>query len=55
MVLTKMEETAENYLGKEIKHAVIKVPACFNDAQRQATKGAGMNVLRVITNRRQHL
>ena len=38
MVLTKMKETAENYLGKEVKHAVITVPAYFNDAQRQATK-----------------
>jgi len=52
MVLTKMKETAENYLGKEIKHAVITVPAYFNDAQRQSTKDAGviagMNVLRII-------
>merc|ERR1712019_132685 len=52
MVLTKMKETAENYLGKEVKHAVITVPAYFNDAQRQATKDAGtisgMNVLRII-------
>merc|ERR1712167_462170 len=40
MVLTKMKETAENYLGKEVKHAVITVPAYFNDAQRQATKDA---------------
>merc|ERR1712227_1012001 len=51
-VLTKMKETAENYLGKEVKHAVITVPAYFNDAQRQATKDAGsisgMNVLRII-------
>ena len=42
MVLTKMKETAEAYLGKEVKHAVITVPAYFNDAQRQATKDAGM-------------
>merc|ERR1719272_1189566 len=52
MVLTKMKETAENYLGKEVKHAVITVPAYFNDAQRTATKDAGtisgMNVLRII-------
>merc|ERR1711988_1573655 len=52
MVLTKMKETAENYLGKEVKHAVITVPAYFNGAQRQATKDAGtisgMNVLRII-------
>merc|ERR1719453_1095651 len=52
MVLTKMKETAENYLGKEVKHAVISVPAQFNDAQRQATKDAGeiagLNVLRII-------
>eukprot|EP00972_Heterocapsa_arctica_P107765 15871678-Heterocapsa_arctica.AAC.1 len=33
MILTKMKETAENYLGKEVKHAVITVPAYFNDAQ----------------------
>merc|ERR1711937_154398 len=52
MILTKMKETAENYLGKEVKHAVITVPAYFNDAQRQATKDAGtiagLNVLRII-------
>ncbi|EKX46257.1 heat shock protein 70 [Guillardia theta CCMP2712] len=52
MVLTKMKETAEAYLGKEVKHAVITVPAYFNDSQRQATKDAGMiaglNVLRII-------
>merc|ERR1712232_1416232 len=52
MVLTKMKETAENYLGKEVKHAVVTVPAYFNDAQRQATKDAGtiagLNVLRII-------
>jgi len=52
MVLTKMKETAENYLGKEVKHAVITVPAYFNDAQRQATKDAGtiagLEVLRII-------
>merc|ERR1711896_118894 len=52
MVLVKMKETAENYLGKEVEHAVITVPAYFNDAQRQSTKDAGtisgMNVLRII-------
>merc|ERR1712093_713574 len=52
MVLTKMKETAENYLGKEVKHAVITVPAYFNDAQRTSTKDAGvitgLNVLRII-------
>merc|ERR1719163_1766559 len=52
MVLTKMKETAENYLGKEVKHAVVTVPAYFNDAQRQSTKDAGtiagMEVLRII-------
>merc|ERR1712013_811779 len=52
MVLTKMKEIAENYLGKEVKHSVITVPAYFNDAQRQSTKDAGtisgMNVLRII-------
>ncbi|XP_075485013.1 luminal-binding protein 5-like isoform X2 [Primulina tabacum] len=52
MVLTKMKETAEAYLGKEIKDAVITVPAYFNDAQRQATKDAGtiagLNVVRII-------
>merc|ERR1719159_1690966 len=52
MVLTKMKETAENYLGQEVRHAVITVPAYFNDAQRQATKDAGaiakLNVLRII-------
>merc|ERR1712146_561405 len=52
MVLVKMKETAENYLGKEVKHAVVTVPAYYNDAQRQSTKDAGtisgMNVLRII-------
>merc|ERR1712121_373100 len=52
MVLTKMKETAEAYLGTEIKDAVITVPAYFNDSQRQATKDAGvisgLNVLRII-------
>ncbi|KAF7315043.1 putative SSC1-mitochondrial HSP70 member [Mycena indigotica] len=52
MVLTKMKETAEQYLNQKVNHAVITVPAYFNDAQRQATKDAGqiagLNVLRVI-------
>src|SRR6195952_3256899 len=52
MVLTKMKETADAYLGKKVKHAVVTVPAYFNDAQRQATKDAGqiagLDVLRVI-------
>ena len=41
MVLTKMKETAEGFLGKTITDAVITVPAYFNDSQRQATKDAG--------------
>jgi L1 cell adhesion molecule like protein len=52
MVLTKMKETAEAYLGKKVKDAVVTVPAYFNDSQRQATKDAGtiagLNVLRII-------
>jgi len=52
MVLVKMKETAEAYLGKKITHAVVTVPAYFNDAQRQATKDAGviagMTVMRII-------
>jgi len=52
MVLTKMKEVAEAFLGKEIVNAVVTVPAYFNDAQRQATKDAGtisgLNVLRII-------
>merc|ERR1711953_439153 len=51
-VLTKMKETAEGYLGTNVKNAVVTVPAYFNDSQRQATKDAGqisgLNVLRVI-------
>ena len=42
MVLGKMKEIAENYLGKPVTHAVVTVPAYFNDAQRQATKDAGV-------------
>lgn len=41
MVLTKMKETAEAYLGKTVTDAVVTVPAYFNDSQRQATKDAG--------------
>ena len=52
MVLIKMKETAEAYLGQIVKDAVITVPAYFNDSQRQATKDAGaisgLNVLRII-------
>jgi L1 cell adhesion molecule like protein len=52
MVLTKMREIAEAYLGKEVKNAVVTVPAYFNDSQRQATKDAGaiagLNILRII-------
>merc|ERR1712196_517557 len=52
MVLTKMKETAEAYLGETVKDAVVTVPAYFNDAQRQATKDAGtiagLNVIRII-------
>jgi len=52
MVLTKMKETAEAYLGQDVKDAVVTVPAYFNDSQRQATKDAGvisgLNVLRII-------
>jgi len=52
MVLVKMKETAEAYLGKTVTDAVVTVPAYFNDSQRQATKDAGtisgLNVLRII-------
>jgi len=52
MVLTKMKETAESYLGGKVTNAVVTVPAYFNDSQRQATKDAGvisgLNVLRII-------
>jgi heat shock protein 1/8 len=52
MVLLKMRETAEAYLGTDVKDAVVTVPAYFNDSQRQATKDAGvisgMNVMRII-------
>ena len=52
MVLVKMKEVAEAFLGKKITNAVVTVPAYFNDAQRQATKDAGtiagLNVMRII-------
>ncbi|XP_070567813.1 heat shock 70 kDa protein 1B-like [Ptychodera flava] len=52
MVLTKMKETADAFLGHDVKNAVITVPAYFNDSQRQATKDAGLiaglNVMRII-------
>merc|ERR1712125_310843 len=52
MVLVKMKEIAETYLGKKVKDAVVTVPAYFNDSQRQATKDAGtiagLNVKRII-------
>jgi molecular chaperone DnaK len=52
MILQKMKQTAEDYLGHEVKQAVVTVPAYFNDAQRQATKDAGkisgLEVLRII-------
>lgn len=52
MILTKMRETAESYLGCTVNNAVVTVPAYFNDSQRQATKDAGLiaglNVLRII-------
>jgi molecular chaperone DnaK len=52
MILTKMKQTAEEYLGEKVAEVVVTVPAYFNDAQRQATKDAGriagLNVLRII-------
>src|SRR5512144_2812541 len=52
MILTKMKQTAEDYLGEKVTDAVVTVPAYFNDSQRQATKDAGqisgLNVLRII-------
>nr|CAG8436925.1 11722_t:CDS:2 [Entrophospora candida]CAG8440490.1 11063_t:CDS:2 [Entrophospora candida] len=52
MILGKMKEIAESYLGKKVTHAVVTVPAYFNDAQRQATKDAGviagLNVMRIV-------
>jgi endoplasmic reticulum chaperone BiP len=59
MVLQKMKSTAEVFLGKDIKHAVVTVPAYFNDAQRQATKDAGtiagLKVERIINEREYRL
>ena len=52
MVLQKLKQTATYFLGKEVKDAIITVPAYFNDSQRQATKDANiilcLNVLRII-------
>lgn len=52
MILGKMKQIAEDYLGKKVTHAVVTVPAYFNDAQRQATKDAGtiagLNILRIV-------
>ncbi|BEI86206.1 hypothetical protein CcaverHIS002_0604930 [Cutaneotrichosporon cavernicola] len=52
MILTRMKETAEAYLGEKVTHAVVTVPAYFNDAQRKATQDAGtiagLNVLRIV-------
>ena len=52
MILIKMKEIGENFLGQKVKNAVVTVPAYFNDAQRQATKDAGtisgMNVVRIL-------
>jgi molecular chaperone DnaK (HSP70) len=52
MILVKMKEVAEAYIGREVKYAVVTVPAYFNDAQRTATKDAGtiagLDVLRII-------
>ena len=52
MVLGKMKEIAEGFLGQEVSDCVVTVPAYFNDSQRQATKDAGviagLNVLRII-------
>lgn len=52
MILGKMKQIAENYLGTEVTNAVVTVPAYFNDSQRQATKDAGvisgLNVLRIV-------
>merc|ERR1711957_171636 len=51
-ILGKMKETAESYIGRPVGHAVVTVPAYFNDSQRQATKDAGkiagLDVLRII-------
>ncbi len=56
MILTKLKEAAEAYLGQKVTQAVITVPAYFNDAQRQATKDAGkiagLEVMRIINSRK---
>ena len=56
-ILMKMKQTAEDYLGSEVKEAVITVPAYFNDSQRQATKDAGkiagLDVKELSMNRQQ--
>ena len=52
MILAKMKEIGEAFTGKDVKDAVVTVPAYFNDSQRQATKDAGtiagLNILRII-------
>merc|ERR1719195_1909220 len=52
MVLTKMKQTAEAFVGQRVRNAVVTVPAYFNDSQRQATKDAGeiagLNVMRIV-------
>eukprot|EP00755_Sulcionema_specki_P004608 Sspe_Gene.30487::Locus_15081_Transcript_1_1_Confidence_1.000_Length_1215::g.30487::m.30487/K03283/HSPA1s; heat shock 70kDa protein 1/2/6/8 len=52
MVLTKMKDIAQSYLAKDVKNAVVTVPAYFNDAQREATKVAGqiagLNIVRIL-------
>ena len=52
MILGKMKDIAESYLGKKVTHAVVTVPAYFNDGQKQATRDAGiiagLNVLRIV-------
>lgn len=47
MVLAKMREIAEEYVGSSVKRAVVTVPACFNESQRQATKDSGLIAGRV--------
>ena len=49
MILNKMKETAEGYLGTKVTDAVVTVPAYFNDSQRQATKDAGKHVETIST------
>ena len=52
MILQKLKQTATDFLGREVKDAIITVPSYFNDSQRQATKDAGtisgLNILRII-------